>query len=162
MLPRPDDGAFDSNVILQIKNGPMDFQVREPPSPLLAGGMPKSNVMMEVQAAQEKIEGALQIKIVDKLREASALGAKHVEAKGAHSEAKLQLVQIRNARDKHEVALQKAEAELTKTSNATITTASNIKAAKTKVAERRAALDSAATKFRFAAPAAAHDQSAER
>ena len=24
------DGEFDSNVILQIKNGPMDFQIREP------------------------------------------------------------------------------------------------------------------------------------
>ena len=49
----PLDGRFRDNVVLQIKNGPMDFQVREPISPLLAGGMPKSNVMMEVQAAQE-------------------------------------------------------------------------------------------------------------
>ena len=48
---KPLDGTFDDNVILQIKNGPMDFQVREPPHPLL-GGMPKSNVMMEVSANQ--------------------------------------------------------------------------------------------------------------
>ncbi|PAE14495.1 hypothetical protein CHH91_19175, partial [Virgibacillus sp. 7505] len=30
----PLDGTFADNVILQIKNGPMDFQVREPVSPL--------------------------------------------------------------------------------------------------------------------------------
>ena len=33
----PLDGAFDDNVIIQIKNGPIDFQVREPASPLFAG-----------------------------------------------------------------------------------------------------------------------------
>ena len=31
----------------------MDFQIREPVSPLLAGGLKKTNVLMEVQAAQE-------------------------------------------------------------------------------------------------------------
>ena len=31
------DGTFDDNVIVQIKNGPIDFQVREPVSPLFAG-----------------------------------------------------------------------------------------------------------------------------
>lgn len=48
----PLDGEFDENVILQIKNGPMDFQVREPVSPLF-GGLTKTNQMLEVQAAQE-------------------------------------------------------------------------------------------------------------
>lgn len=46
------DGKFDDNVILQIKNGPMDFQVREPVSPLL-GALKHTNMMLEVQAAQE-------------------------------------------------------------------------------------------------------------
>ncbi|MHB8128746.1 MAG: alpha-glucuronidase family glycosyl hydrolase [Mobilitalea sp.] len=46
------DGKFDDNVILQIKNGPMDFQVREPVSPLF-GGLKKTNQMLEVQIAQE-------------------------------------------------------------------------------------------------------------
>lgn len=46
------DGMFDDNVILQIKNGPMDFQVREPVSPLF-GAMKKTNMFLEVQAAQE-------------------------------------------------------------------------------------------------------------
>lgn len=48
----PIDGCFDENVILQIKNGPMDFQVREPISPLI-GGLERTNQMLEVQIAQE-------------------------------------------------------------------------------------------------------------
>ena len=46
------DGAFRDNVILQIKNGPVDFQIREPVSPLF-GGMEHTNQMLEVQIAQE-------------------------------------------------------------------------------------------------------------
>lgn len=48
----PMDGDYHENVILQIKNGPMDFQIREPVSPLL-GGLHRTNQMLEVQAAQE-------------------------------------------------------------------------------------------------------------
>lgn len=48
----PLDGTFRDNVILQIKNGPMDFQVREPVSPLL-GGLKNTNQILEVQIAQE-------------------------------------------------------------------------------------------------------------
>ncbi|QNU67361.1 alpha-glucuronidase [Ruminiclostridium herbifermentans] len=48
----PLDGDFDSNVLLQIKNGPMDFQVREPVSPLF-GGLQKTNQAMEFQITQE-------------------------------------------------------------------------------------------------------------
>ena len=46
------DGQYHDNVILQIKNGPMDFQIREPVSPLL-GGLKETNQMLEVQIAQE-------------------------------------------------------------------------------------------------------------
>ncbi len=46
------DGAYHDNVILQIKNGPMDFQIREPVSSLL-GGLQHTNQMLEVQIAQE-------------------------------------------------------------------------------------------------------------
>ncbi|MCQ2519528.1 MAG: alpha-glucuronidase [Lachnospiraceae bacterium] len=46
------DGLFEENVVLQIKNGPMDFQVREPVTPLF-GGMEKTNQMIEFQIAQE-------------------------------------------------------------------------------------------------------------
>ncbi len=48
----PLDGQFDSNVILQIKNGPIDFQVREPVSPLF-GAMTKTNQAIELQITQE-------------------------------------------------------------------------------------------------------------
>ncbi len=46
------DGDFADNVILQVKHGPFDFQVREPLSPLLLG-MKKTNLAMELQLAQE-------------------------------------------------------------------------------------------------------------
>ncbi|MFA6891291.1 MAG: alpha-glucuronidase, partial [Sphaerochaetaceae bacterium] len=46
------DGAFRENVFLQIKNGPMDFQIREPVSPLF-GKMQKTNQILELQLAQE-------------------------------------------------------------------------------------------------------------
>ncbi|ADQ04276.1 Alpha-glucuronidase [Caldicellulosiruptor owensensis OL] len=49
---KPLDGKFSENVILQIKYGPMDFQVREPVSPLF-GAMEKTNQMMEFQITQE-------------------------------------------------------------------------------------------------------------
>lgn len=49
---KPLDGQFADNVVLQIKNGPMDFQIREPISPLL-GGLERTNQILEVQAAQE-------------------------------------------------------------------------------------------------------------
>ena len=46
------DGKFLDNVIIQIKNGPIDFQVREPASPLF-GGLPKTNEAIELQITQE-------------------------------------------------------------------------------------------------------------
>ncbi|MFH5186271.1 alpha-glucuronidase family glycosyl hydrolase [Paenibacillus sp. TAB 01] len=49
---KPLDGRFMDNVILQVKNGPMDFQVREGVSPLF-GAMEKTNIMIEFQITQE-------------------------------------------------------------------------------------------------------------
>lgn len=46
------DGKFDSNVIVQIKYGPIDFQVREPVSPLFAA-LPNTNMAIELQITQE-------------------------------------------------------------------------------------------------------------
>jgi alpha-glucuronidase len=46
------DGKFDDNAIIQIKNGPIDFQVREPASPLV-GSLEKTNQAMELQITQE-------------------------------------------------------------------------------------------------------------
>jgi alpha-glucuronidase len=48
----PLDGTFDDNVIIQIKYGPIDFQAREPVSPLF-GGLEKTNQGIELQVTQE-------------------------------------------------------------------------------------------------------------
>ena len=48
----PLDGKFTGNVIIQVKNGPIDFQPREPFSPLF-GALPNTNTMMELQITQE-------------------------------------------------------------------------------------------------------------
>jgi alpha-glucuronidase len=48
----PLDGQFHDNVIIQVKNGPVDFQPREPFSPLF-GAMKKTSVMPELQITQE-------------------------------------------------------------------------------------------------------------
>ncbi|WP_166845215.1 alpha-glucuronidase [Isoptericola sp. BMS4] len=48
----PLDGRFAENVVLQVKHGPMDFQVREPVSPVLAA-MPRTRVALELQVTQE-------------------------------------------------------------------------------------------------------------
>jgi alpha-glucuronidase len=49
---KPFDGQFRDNVIIQVKNGPIDFQPREPFHPLF-GAMPKSNLGMEFQITKE-------------------------------------------------------------------------------------------------------------
>ncbi|MCL2188784.1 MAG: alpha-glucuronidase [Defluviitaleaceae bacterium] len=48
----PLDGKFAPNVILQVKHGPSDFQVREPNSPLL-GAMTQTPQGLEFQISQE-------------------------------------------------------------------------------------------------------------
>lgn len=48
----PLDGEFDANVVLQVKHGPLDFQVREPVSPVIAA-MPRTRVALELQVTQE-------------------------------------------------------------------------------------------------------------
>ena len=49
---KPLDGKFDDNVAVQVKNGPIDFQPREPFSPLF-GAVPKTNIFMEFQITKE-------------------------------------------------------------------------------------------------------------
>ena len=48
----PLDGKFADNVLVQVKNGPIDFQPREPFHPLF-GAMPKTPLMMEFQITKE-------------------------------------------------------------------------------------------------------------
>ena len=56
----PLDGQFRANVIIQVKNGPVDFQPREPFSPLF-GGMKKTSVMPELQITQEYLGQSIQL-----------------------------------------------------------------------------------------------------
>ena len=53
----PLDGQFADNVIIQIKNGPVDFQPREPYSPLFTS-MKKTPMMVEFQITQEYLGAA--------------------------------------------------------------------------------------------------------
>jgi alpha-glucuronidase len=56
----PLDGKFRDNVIVQVKNGPVDFQPREPFSPLF-GALNKTSVMPEFQITQEYIGHAIDL-----------------------------------------------------------------------------------------------------
>ncbi len=49
---KPLDGEFADNVLVQVKNGPLDFQPREPFHPLF-GAMPKTRLVGELQINQE-------------------------------------------------------------------------------------------------------------
>jgi alpha-glucuronidase len=56
----PLDGQFRDNVIIQVKNGPVDFQPREPFNPLF-GAMKKTSVMPELQITQEYLGQSKQL-----------------------------------------------------------------------------------------------------
>ncbi|MFZ0454016.1 MAG: alpha-glucuronidase [Ignavibacteriaceae bacterium] len=56
----PLDGKFRDNVIIQVKNGPVDFQPREPFNPLF-GAMKKTSVMPELQITQEYLGQSVQL-----------------------------------------------------------------------------------------------------
>jgi alpha-glucuronidase len=49
---KPLDGKFADNVLVQVKNGPIDFQPREPVHPLF-GAMPHTDLMLELQITKE-------------------------------------------------------------------------------------------------------------
>lgn len=57
---QPLDGQFADNVIVQVKNGPLDFQPREPFSPLF-GAMPKTPLMLELQVTKEYLGQATHV-----------------------------------------------------------------------------------------------------
>lgn len=56
----PLDGKFRKNVIIQVKNGPIDFQPREPFHPLF-GAMPKTPLMPEFQITQEYLGSSVHL-----------------------------------------------------------------------------------------------------
>ena len=57
---KPLDGKFNTNVLIQVKNGAIDFQPREPFHPLF-GAMPATPLMMEFQITQEYLGQATQL-----------------------------------------------------------------------------------------------------
>ncbi len=57
---KPLDGKFRDNVVLQIKNGPLDFMPREPFSPLF-GTMPRTPLAAELQITQEYLGQGVQL-----------------------------------------------------------------------------------------------------
>jgi alpha-glucuronidase len=60
----PLDGQFDDNVVVQTKNGPIDFQVREPASPLFSG-LQKTSQAIELQVFQEYMgQGRMLVSLV--------------------------------------------------------------------------------------------------
>lgn len=56
----PLDGKFNDNVLLQVKNGPLDFQPREPVMPLY-GAMPNTPLMMEFEIRQEYLGASIHL-----------------------------------------------------------------------------------------------------
>jgi alpha-glucuronidase len=63
---QPYDGKFKENVIVQVKNGAIDFQPREPFHPLF-GAMPKTPLMMEFQITQEYLGFSTHLVFLPKL-----------------------------------------------------------------------------------------------
>ena len=78
----PLDGKFGDNVLLQVKNGPIDFQPREPVHPLF-GAMPRTPLILEVQITKEYLGFATHLVYLGSLFE-EALGT-DTQARGAGS-----------------------------------------------------------------------------
>jgi alpha-glucuronidase len=64
----PLDGKFMDNVLLQAKNGPIDFQPREPFHPIF-GAMPHTPLVMEFQITQEYLGFSSHLVFLPKLYE---------------------------------------------------------------------------------------------
>ncbi len=64
----PFDGQFHDNVLVQVKNGPIDFQPREPFHPMF-GAMPDTPLMMEFQITQEYLGFSSHLVFLPKLFE---------------------------------------------------------------------------------------------
>jgi len=78
----PLDGMFRDNVIIQVKNGPIDFQPREPFSPLF-GALKKTSIMPEFQITQEYLGHSLQLVFLAPLWEECLQSDTHQEGDGS-------------------------------------------------------------------------------
>lgn len=78
---KPLDGQFKKNVFVQPKNGPIDFQPREPFHPLF-GGMPDTPLAMEFQITQENLGHAGHLVYLGTLFEETLQSDTYAEGKG--------------------------------------------------------------------------------
>lgn len=78
----PLDGKFRDNVIIQVKNGPVDFQPREPFNPLF-GALKKTSVMPELQITQEYLGHSVQLVYLATMWEELFKSETHQEGKGS-------------------------------------------------------------------------------
>jgi alpha-glucuronidase len=78
----PLDGKFASNVLVQVKNGPLDFQPREPFHPLF-GAMKKTPLMMEFQLTQEYLGFATHLVYLGTLFEETLDSDTYARGKGS-------------------------------------------------------------------------------
>jgi alpha-glucuronidase len=78
----PLDGKFRDNVIVQVKNGAIDFQPREPFHPLF-GAMPKTPLMMEFQITKEYLGFATHLAYLGALYEETLRSDTMVKGKGS-------------------------------------------------------------------------------
>ncbi|MDP4149448.1 MAG: alpha-glucuronidase [Bacteroidota bacterium] len=78
----PLDGKFMDNVIIQVKNGPIDFQPREPFSPLF-GAMKKTPVMPEFQITQEYLGHAVHLVFLSTMWEECLQSDTYQEGEGS-------------------------------------------------------------------------------
>ena len=79
---KPLDGHFRANVILPVKNGPIDFQPREPFHPLF-GAMPKTPLMMEFEITKEYLGFATHLVYLGPLYEEVLSADTMVHGKGS-------------------------------------------------------------------------------
>jgi alpha-glucuronidase len=78
----PLDGSFRANVLIQVKNGAIDFQPREPFHPLF-GAMPKTPLMMEFQLTQEYLGFATHLVFLAPLFEEALAADTHAKGPGS-------------------------------------------------------------------------------
>jgi alpha-glucuronidase len=78
----PLDGKFRDNVLVQVKNGAIDFQPREPFHPLF-GAMPKTPLMMEFQITKEYLGFATHLVYLGPLYEETLKADTYAKGKGS-------------------------------------------------------------------------------
>jgi alpha-glucuronidase len=78
----PLDGKFRDNVLIQVKNGPIDFQPREPFHPLF-GAMPETPLMTEFQITQEYLGASVHLVFLAPLYEECLKSDTYAKGKGS-------------------------------------------------------------------------------